>query len=140
MKKEIFISRRVPCAFHNITEGITVEHCKKCSFFNGETKDENGEITSIECLKADIPALRCHVTAFTMSGYLYTSRYYDKKIDGPIEGNDPYDYCQKCCFNKTLSNGNEVCLLRCGAGEDVERFICYEGEIWTKQKLEDDGE
>ncbi len=136
MKKETFTSLRVPCAYHDLKEGTTIDRCKNCRFFNGEETNENGEITTIDCLRGDIPALRCHVTAFTMGDYLYTARDYDKKIDGPIDGDDPYDYCQKCCFAKTLSNGNGICLLRCGAGDDIERFMCYEGEIWTKQKIE----
>ena len=56
-----------------------------------------------------------------------------------IYGDDPYNYCQKCCFNKKLENDHEVCLLRTTKTDsDVEMFICYEGEIWEKFPIKED--
>lgn len=141
MIKETFKSLRVHCIHGDLIEGVTLDKCHKCNFFNGEVADNKGNITAIDCLRADIPSFRCHVTAFTMAEsdgeWLYSARYYNKETDGQIEGEDPYDFCQKCCFSKKLANGHVVCLLRCGTRSDVDRFMCYEGEIWERKKIED---
>lgn len=134
MIKNTFTSIRIPCSFY-LENGSTLEHCKGCSFFNGEKKDDDGNVVAVDCLKADIPSMHCHVTSFTMGKDTYRSRQYDEKIDGKIEEDeDGYiDYCQKCCFNKKLENGNEICLLRSGIDSEViDIFCCYEGEIWEK--------
>lgn len=124
MKKRKFIKELVSCKYY--PDGVDVKHCKDCTFFNG--MDE----TSIDCLRPEIPSLNCHVIGFTMGNYLYKLRRYDENIDGSLK--EAYEYCEKCCFNKTLKNGNEVCLLRCGT-EDAN-FMCCEGEIWEKSKIE----
>lgn len=137
--KEAWTEVRIPCYFH-MMDGSTLEHCKKCSFYNG-TVEENGELKGVDCLRTEIGSIRAHVTRFEKGDYVYESRYYDKEIDGPIEGDDPYDFCQKCCFLTELKNGNNICLLRCSTGDDMDEktaFMCYEGEIWTKRKVENE--
>ena len=124
----------IPCSMR--MEGSTLDHCEKCSFFNGVEKKGN-KIIGVDCLKGEIGQLNAHVLSFTMGGYLYKARYYDEDIDGPLS--EEYEYCEKCCFNKTLKNGHEVCLLRCAVDNDeITNFMCYEGEIWTKEKIEDE--
>lgn len=137
MIKKTFIEVKVPCKYYS--EGTTIKHCEDCNFFNGYEKNENDEIIGVDCLRGEIGSLSAHVTEFTSKGYLYKSRYYDSKIDGNLS--KAYDYCEKCCFNKTLKNGNEVCLLRISVPSDeVESFCCYEGEIWTKEEIKDEEE
>lgn len=136
MIKEVYTEIKVPCYYH-LENGSTIEHCKKCSFFNGVV-EENGEIKGVDCLRNEVGSIGAHVTSFTSGEYLYKSRYYDEEIDGEIEGDDPYDYCQKCCFNKILANGNEICFLRCAVPQgETTSFCCYEGEIWTKERRTD---
>lgn len=138
MIKDTFTKVKVPCIYYK-TNGVEVEHCKDCSFFNGYKKDVFEQITGVDCLRPEIPSINCHVTSFTMGEYEYRSRYYDKEKDGEIYGDDPYNYCQKCCFNKKLENDHEVCLLRTTKMDsDVEMFICYEGEIWEKFPIKED--
>lgn len=139
MIRNTFTEVKVPCIYYKIN-GIEVDHCKDCSFFNGYKKDVFEQITGVDCLRPDIPSINCHVTSFTMKGHEYRSRYYDEEKDGKIEGDDPYDFCQKCCFSKKLENGREVCLLRTGTDSDIERFMCYEGEIWEKFPIKKDDE
>ena len=129
--KEIKLLKRVQCPFY-IENGCTVEHCEKCTFNNGIIKNDDDEVIKVECLYSELPQFGCHVTEFTMNGMKYRVRYYDEEIDGPITGDDPYDFCQKCCFNKLLENGNYTCLLRTGVGDDIEKFTCYDGEIWIE--------
>lgn len=137
--RKVFTEIKTHCRFYPI-DGVNIEHCKDCNFFNGYTKEDD-EITGVDCLRSDIGSLNAHVTSFTSRGYLYKSRYYDKNKDGKIEGDDPYDFCQKCCFNKTLENGEDICLLRCSVNEgEISSFTCYEGEIWEKERIEEDDE
>lgn len=106
------------------TRMTSVEKCEKCSFCGG---NENGEIT---CYRAGLATLNhIHVTEFTHGQKTYRARYYDKDIDGEIEGDDPYDYCQKCDMKLELPNGEWYCLMR-QCLEPIDPFICYEGEIW----------
>lgn len=99
-------------------------------FFGGI---EDGQVV---CHRAGLALLtNIHVTQFTHGEDLYTARYYDKEIDGEIEGSDPYDFCQKCDMCKVMPNGESYCLLRQSA-EPIDPFICYEGEIWKKTKRE----
>ena len=130
--RKVFTEVRVPCIYY-IDHGSDIEHCQKCSFFNGLEKDEEGNVTGVDCLRSEIPSIRCHVTSFTMGDYLYKARYYDEDKDGPLD--EAYDYCSKCCFNKRLQNGSEICLLRSGVEVNKECFMCYEGEIWEKVKI-----
>lgn len=147
MKKEVYTEKKVHC-YYNIEHGSTLKHCKDCSFFNGFIKEDESKtdklknytknnIVAVDCLRGDIGNIRAHVTSFKMGDYLYKSRYYDENIDGKIEGDDPYDFCQKCCFNKKLINGQEICTLRCGIDDESSNFMCYEGEIWEKEKFKD---
>lgn len=134
MIKNTYTSIRIPCIYY-MENGSTLEHCKECRFFNGFKENDDGDVTSIDCLKDEIPSIRCHVTSFTMGGATYKARYYDKEIDGELERDEDgcVDYCKKCCFNKRLENGNEICLLRSGVSYDsIDSFCCYEGEIWEK--------
>lgn len=134
MLKEIYTEIKVPC-YYRLENGSTIEHCKSCGFFNGVV-EEDGEIKGVDCLRNEVGSIGAHVTKFQSGDYEYSSREYDKEIDGEIEGDDPYDYCQKCCFNKILANGNDICLLRCGtSGDESSSFCCYEGEIWVKEKI-----
>lgn len=131
--KKIYTEVKVPC-YYRIENGSTIKHCEECTFFNGVEKDINGEIVGVDCLRSDIGQISAHVTSFTSNGYLYKSRKYDETIDGELT--EDYDFCEKCCFNKKLKNGNETCLLRCGIDNDEKsNFICYEDEIWTKEKM-----
>lgn len=133
MNKDTYLVRRVSCIYR-LEDGRDPETCEDCNFFNGFTKDESGEIISVDCLRNEIGQVRGHVTRFETLEYEYTSRMYDEEKDGPLS--EAYGYCEKCCFNKTLSNGNDVCLLRCGVpSNDATNFICYEGEIWEKKEL-----
>ena len=52
----------------------------------------------------------------------------------------PQDENGNCCLNKQLQNRSEICLLRSGINEHTECFLCYEGEIWEKYKIEKDEE
>lgn len=133
--RKVFTEVRVPCIYY-IDHGSDIEHCQKCSFFNGLEKDEEGNVTGVDCLRSEIPSIRCHVTSFTKGDYLYKARYYDEDKDGPLD--EAYDYCSKCCFNKCLQNGSEICLLRSGVEVNKECFMCYEGEIWEKVKIEEE--
>lgn len=133
--RKVFTEIRVPCIYY-IDHGSDIEHCQKCSFFNGLEKDEEGNVTGVDCLRSEIPSIRCHVTSFTMGDYLYKTRYYDEDKDGPLD--KAYDYCSKCCFNKCIQNGKEICLLRSGVKDNTECFMCYEGEIWEKVKTEEE--
>lgn len=102
-------------------------------FFGGV---EDGQVV---CHRADLELLtNIHVTQFTHGEDLYTARYYDKEIDGDIDGSDPYDFCQKCDMCKAMPNGEVCCLLRQSA-KPIDPFICYEGEIWkiTKRNKEE---
>lgn len=135
MVRKFYIEKKIPCYFRFET-GSTLEHCKNCNFFNGIVKDGDEEI-GIDCLRGEIGALGAHVTQFEKGDYVYKSRKYDEEIDGELS--EPYEYCEKCCFDKTLKNGHNICLLRCSdTGDDPHPFICYEGEIWIKEKIEDD--
>lgn len=137
MLKKLYTEVKVPCYYY-IENGCKIDHCKDCNFYNGEVV-ENGEVVGIDCLRGDIPSIKCHVTSFLMGDYEYRSRWYDEDKDGKIEGDDEYDFCQKCCFCKKLINGNEICLLRCGVDDDDKsNFMCYEGEIWEKFKRKED--
>ena len=134
MVKKIFTQVKVPCVYY--LQGSDVEHCRDCSFFNG-TVEENGKLTGVDCLRGEVGSMNAHVTEFTSNGWIYHVEEYDSRIHGKIEGDDPYDFCQKCCFNKILANGNDICLLRCATSdEESSSFMCYEGEIWKKEKLE----
>lgn len=109
-----------------------LSQCDKCGFFGGMEEDK------VICHRAGLPLLtNIHVTQFTHGENLYTARHYDKEIDGEIEGNDPYDFCQKCDMCKTIPNGETFCLLRQSA-EPIDPFICYEGEIWKITNINQD--
>lgn len=130
--KKTYQETRVSCYYY-LESGVNIDHCKDCSFFNGyETSDDL--ITGVDCLRKDIGQINAHVTAFEDSDYLYTSHEYDEDKDGPLS--EEYNYCEKCCFNKLLANGKEICTLRCGIKDEdeVTNFTCYEGEIWEKVK------
>lgn len=119
------------CPRKSFREGLKqlLSECNECGFFGGI---EDGKVV---CYRAGLPLLtNIHVTQFTHGEDLYTARYYDKEIDGEIEGNDPYDFCQKCDMRKVMPNGESYCLLRQSA-EPIDPFICYEGEIWKKTKI-----
>lgn len=131
MEKNVFVKLKVPCKFY-IIDGVDVDHCKDCCFFNGYKKDMFEQIVSVDCIMPEVPPMNCHVTSFEMGGYEYRCHRYDETKDGEIEGDDPYDYCQKCCFNKEMCNGNEVCLLKIGMDDDNYTFNCHEGDIWEK--------
>lgn len=133
--RKVYTEVKVPCLYY-IDHGSDIEHCQKCSFFNGLEKDQDGNVTGVDCLRSEIPSIHCHVTSFTMGDYLYKARYYDEDKDVPLD--EAYDYCSKCCFNKCLQNGKEVCLLRSGVNEHTKCFMCYEGEIWEKVKIEEE--
>ena len=138
MIKKTYTEVKVPC-YYRLENGATIKYCEECNFFNGVEKNKNNEIIGVDCLRSEIGSISAHVTSFTSNGYLYKSRYYDPELDGKLS--TAYDYCEKCCFNKTLINGNDVCLLRVGSPEgDKESFCCYEGEIWAKEKMDDDEE
>lgn len=108
---------------------IPYKKCKECLFYGGIQND------SINCTYDFIPMAVIHVTSFTDGDNKYESRYYDEKLDGKIEGDDPYDYCQKCDMFKKLPNGKTYCAIRIASkGGLIEPFICYEGEIWKKVK------
>ena len=132
--KKVYTKIKVSCIY-DIDNGSDIDHCKKCSFFNGLEKDKDNNVTGVDCLRNEIPLIRCHVTSFKMGDYLYKARYYDEDKEDPL--NEAYDYCSKCCFNKRLQNGSEICLLRSGVKEHIEYFMCYEGEIWEKYKIEE---
>lgn len=133
MIKKTYKEVKVGCKYY-LHDGVSIEHCKDCTWFNG-FDEKDGEIVGVDCLTSEIPSLSCcHVTGLKIGNKKYESRDYDKDIDGPIEGDDEYDFCQKCVFNKRLVNGSEICLLRSGFRDDVEIFSCYEGEIWKEVK------
>lgn len=51
-----------------------------------------------------------------------------------------YNIIMKRDFNKQLSNGKMICLLRHSSNDDeTTAFICYENEYWIKDKIEDNG-
>lgn len=131
--KKIFTIKRVQCPRH-IMEGMPLESCKECNFFNGWETDENDNITGADCIYAEIGTFHANVTKFEHGDYEYFSREYDESKDGPLS--KPYHYCEKCCFSKTLSNGNNYCLLRQSVPSDeITCFNCYEGEIWDKKQI-----
>lgn len=135
--RKIKLVQKVPCYYD--LEGRDPERCAHCNFFNGYEKDENDNITGVDCIRSEIGQLQAHVTKFEAGDYEYSVREYNEEKDGPLS--KPYNYCEKCCFDKTLSNGRNVCLLRCSVNSDeVTNFMCYEGEIWEKEKIiyEDD--
>lgn len=109
--------------------------CYRCIFFE-KGKDES----TIKCHKAGLPTLTgIHIKQFEHKGYLYTARNYDKNIDGKLESDDPYDVCEKCDMRQFLPNGVDYCLLRNSADfENIDMFMCYEGEIWKKTKIEEE--
>ena len=138
MIKTAYTEVKVPC-YYRLENGSTIEHCEKCSFYNGVVKNDNGEITGVDCLRNEIGQIGAHVTAFENGDYVYRSRSYDETIDGKLS--EEYNYCEKCCFNKILVNGEDICLLRCSVSDYMDNmnpFICYEGEIWEKEKLDDE--
>jgi hypothetical protein len=136
MKKEVFYKSYVSCKYYPVN-GVEPSHCEGCSFFDGVTKrDEDGKVVEINCLRDNIPSISGHYRTTEMvdcTDHVYRVRRYDPDIDGELKG-DPYDYCQKCCFNHKLSNGKECCLLRVQDDELSNFLFCFDGEIWTKEK------
>ena len=131
--RKTYTKIKVPCAYH-FGEGQDPEKCKDCNFFNGYEKDEDENITGVDCIREEIGQIRAHVTKFESGQFEYSAREYDKEKDGPLK--TPYNYCEKCCFDKTLSNGSVVCLLRCSVpADEVSNFMCFEGEIWEKKQI-----
>lgn len=106
---------------------VQIKKCGSCPFFEGIKKGD------VICNFDAININKIHVTSFTDGDNKYESRNYNEDIDGKIEGDDPYDYCQKCDMLKKTPNGKEICALRCGVKmDDITPFVCYESEIWKK--------
>lgn len=105
--------------------------CKDCCFC--ETIDKDG----VNCIyDAGIFMKRMHVTSFTHNGYNYISQNTNSLPKEKL--NEIDDACDLCCFNKQLSNGKMICLLRHSSNDDeTSAFICYENEYWIKEKIED---
>jgi hypothetical protein len=111
--------------FLNETEPLST--CESCRFFGG-MDDEN-----VLCHSNFVTfGTNTHVTEFTDSGYLYKARRATEEEHQLV---DNYDYCPLCCFHEITPNGSEICLLR--ESDLGDGFICYEGEIWEKTKLEE---
>lgn len=107
---------------------ISLEQCKHCEFYDGMNGD------CVNCLNDGLYNLSSvSVTRFTVGDTDYYLRKYDKDVDGEIDGDDPYDYCQKCEMLKRLPNGNSFCAIRSSVPKEaIYPFICGEEMIWKK--------
>lgn len=134
MKKPIEKIETVSC--HRSRDGRrTLEDCKLCKYYGGALDDGK----AVDCLWNELPVFaNFEIKELIKKDYVYRKRLYDPNIDGKIEGPCKTDYCQKCVFDHTMRNGERVCLLR-QIGSDVFKSTtcCYNGEIWYKEKLEE---
>lgn len=106
---------------------VLIKKCGSCPFFECIKKGD------VVCNFDAIDINKIHVTSFMNGDDKYESRDYNEDVDGKIEGDDPYDYCQKCDMLKKTPSGKEFCALRTGVKmDDITPFVCYESEIWKK--------
>ena len=140
---EIHHTPQIYCPKH-IIDLIDVTRCEHCAFFSGV--DEK----SVKCKYDRSKMLQhMHVTKFWNGVTEYSSKcwndlsqdeknYYIEKFNIDKE-TTIIDTCKFCCFDETLDNGQNICLLRqSAASEEIQAFCCYEDEFWEVSQIYND--